>query len=92
MNDSQKLYFIVMSEAPENSIIRISNSSKELHEKLHSIKRKEENNGYNLSIILTPSNKKLLISFYKKSDFIEDIHYFQLQVQGEIIFKTRALF
>lgn len=88
MNNNQKFYLMIMNEAPENSILRISSSSEELHAKLHNIKEKHISDDYNLVIILTPSNKKQLITLSKDNDFIENIHYFQLQFQHKIIFKS----
>lgn len=88
MNNNQKFYLMVMNEAPENSILRISSSSEELHDKLRYIKEKDINDGYNLVIILTPSNRKQLITLSEDNGFIENIHYFQLQFHHKIIFKS----
>jgi len=86
MTITQKFSCNVLEFAPELSICKIDSSSNELHNLLYSSKL--EDNGYNISIILTQNNKKLLIDGIVKKNFETEFHYFEIKDQEQIIFKA----
>lgn len=86
MNIQKKFCKSVISNSADLSICKICSSSADLHTLLRDICKSD--NEYELFIELNSVNKKSLIKGLKDYNFEKEFHYFEIEENGQIVFKA----
>lgn len=86
MNIKEKFCRSVIYNSADLSICKICSSSEDLHMFLRDICKSDDE--YELFIELNSVNKKSLIKGLKDYNFEEEFHYFEIEENGQIVFKA----